>query len=274
MSLVRKHPAFDGLPIRLPHTLANAAKAGVRVVRVSRIYTEQRLAAGGRVVLEEKTSRYVAKVLRLRAGDALVLFNGDGSDYAAEIESAAKGALALRVNEKRPAVPESALRITLAQAVARGERMDLCLQKATELGVAAVQPLFTERVEVRLDGERLERRMAHWRGVVIAACEQSGRAVIPDLRSPLRLQEWLAHDPGLARLVLDPLADRSLAGHDFAAGAVAIVVGPEGGLSAAETSALQAAGAQAVRLGPRILRTETAGPAAIAVLQSIVGDFR
>lgn len=242
-------------------------------MRVSRIYTDQPLRAGGRIVLEGKKALYLARVLRLRAGDALVLFNGDGSDYASEIVSVRKERIEAGVNTKLPAVAEPELRITLVQAIARGERMDYCLQKATELGVAAVQPVFTERVEVRLEGPRLERRMAHWRGVIASACEQSGRAVVPGLHEPVSLDAWLAVETEALRLVLDPVSGQSLAGQTIPGAAVEILVGPEGGLSHAEMTLLQSAGTRRVALGPRVLRTETAGPAAIAVLQAIAGDF-
>lgn len=273
-------------------------------MRISRLYTPQPLQAEADVVLDARTGHYLQRVLRLRPGDGLVLFNGDGADYAAEFVGGPKEAIVVRVNAKLPAVPESPVPLTLVQAVGKGDRMDYALQKATELGVGAFQPLFTERTDVRLDGARLERRMAHWQGVVVAAAEQSGRASLPELRPALQLSAWL-DEPRPAdapvRLVLAPGAERSLAG--FAAdtllrvgagqgagmiagqspstspvpvppaGGFAVVVGPEGGWSEREVMALEAAGCVAVQLGPRVLRTETAGPAAVAVLQAIAGDF-
>lgn len=224
-------------------------------------------------MLEGKAAHYLVKVLRLRVGDSLVLFNGDGSDYAAEIVSGRKVAVEVNVNTRLPAVAEPDLRITLAQAIARGERMDYCLQKATELGVAAIQPLFTERVEVRLGESRRQKRMAHWRGVVISACEQSGRAAIPELLEPVALEEWVGKSPETMRLALDPLSDQSLSGQTVFGGRIEVLVGPEGGLSDPERSMLSVAGIKPVSLGPRVLRTETAGPAAIAVLQSMAGDL-
>jgi 16S rRNA (uracil1498-N3)-methyltransferase len=242
-------------------------------MRISRIYTDQRLEAGGRAVLDGKRAGYVVKVLRLRPGDSLVLFNGDGADYAAKIVSPRRDSVELAVSTKLPAVAEPELRIMLVQAIARGERMDYCLQKATELGVAAVQPVFTERVEVRLDGPRLEKRMDHWRGVIVSACEQSGRAVVPALLEPLVLDAWMASDTTAPRMVLDPVSDQSLAGQTIASAEIEILVGPEGGFSRTEMARLRSAGTRPVALGPRVLRTETAGPAAIAVLQAIAGDF-
>jgi 16S rRNA (uracil1498-N3)-methyltransferase len=150
--------------------------------------------------------------------------------------------------------------------------MDTSLQKSTELGVSAVQPVFTERTEVRLAGARLEKRQAHWRGVLIAACEQSGRARVPALREAMGLDDWLAGSPAAHRLVLAPGAERALASVQ-PRGAVELVVGPEGGFSDAELRRLALGGCVPVSLGPRILRTETAGPAALVVLQTMAGDF-
>jgi 16S rRNA (uracil1498-N3)-methyltransferase len=165
---------------------------------------------------------------------------------------------------------ESPLRITLAQAIARGEKMDWVLQKATELGVEAVVPLLTERTEVKLDAERSEKRSAHWRGVVIAACEQCGRARVPAIAAPVTLRDWLAGraTPGW---FLDPDAERGL--RDPEPGELTLVVGPEGGLGDRDLASLRAAGFRGLRLGPRILRTETAGVAVLAALQALHGDL-
>jgi len=242
-------------------------------VRISRLYTGQALEAGGTLVLDSKASHYLARVLKLRAGYLLVLFNGDGSDYAAEIVSIHKGGAELQINTRLPAVAESTLKATLVQAVSRGERMDYSLQKATELGVAAIQPLITIRVEVRLKEKRLQKRMAHWQGVIISACEQSGRAIIPRLLPLLSLAEWASQETNAVRLVLDPVSDQSLCGQSLQNESVELLVGPEGGLSDTEMNSLRLAAVKPVSLGPRILRTETAGPAALAVLQAMAGDF-
>ncbi len=242
-------------------------------MRISRLFTDQGLQPGSSLWLEASASHYLSKVLRLRAGDPLVLFNGDGSDYAVEIVSLDRNLAELAVNTRLPAATESELKITLVQAISRGERMDQTLQKATELGVVSILPLVTERVEVRLDENRTKKRMKHWRGVITSACEQSGRATIPKLSSPISLDEWLATEPHALRLVLDPVADQSLPGQSFAGKGVELLVGPEGGLSDAELKRLKIAAVKVVSLGPRTLRTETAGPAAIAVLQALAGDF-
>jgi len=242
-------------------------------MRLSRLYTDARLEPGQELWLDSQVGHYVFRVLKLRAGDPVVLFNGDGSDYAAELLSNRRDSVSLRVTARLPAVPESRLAITLVQAVGKGDRMDLALQKATELGVTAVQPLFSERTEVRLDGERLDRRTDHWKRVLVAACEQCGRARVPTLHDSLSLDEWLATGGEGDRVVLDPAADEPLASWSPRGAEVAVVIGPEGGFSDPEVKRLRLAGVHPVSLGPRILRTETAGPAAIAILQALHGDL-
>jgi 16S rRNA (uracil1498-N3)-methyltransferase len=178
--------------------------------------------------------------------------------------------LGVQVLERTSNSRESPLRITLVQAMSRGERMDYCLQKATELGVTAIQLLLSERVELKLTDERLAKRLTHWRGVMESACEQSGRARVPDLRPPIGLEAWL-EGPG-QRWVLDADAATSLRRMDPGQG-IDLAVGPEGGFTESELSLMTGSGVVAVRLGPRTLRTETAGPAAVAVLQSMAGDW-
>jgi 16S rRNA (uracil1498-N3)-methyltransferase len=213
-------------------------------------------------------------VLRLAAGDEVVLFNGDGGDYGARLRSAAKRGAEAEVHSRRDAGRESPLRITLAQGIARGEKMDLVLQKATELGVAALAPIVTERTEVKLDGERTGKRLAHWRGVLAAACGQSGRARLPTLSEPAALATYAAGESADLKLVLDPQGSLSLATLPLQPGqSIALVVGPEGGLSERDLATLHAAGFQGLKLGPRILRTETAGLTAIAALQTLHGDL-
>ena len=247
--------------------------SGDIALRLHRVHTAQPLHPGGEVRLDSATSHYLGRVLRVGRGHNLVLFNGDGSDYDAEVLEAGRQSMLLRVLGSRPGVAEPGLHITVVQAVSRGERMDLTLQKCTELGVAAFQPLFSERVEVRLRGDRLARRMAHWQGVVVAACEQSGRAVVPEVLPALGLDEWLQSAASGPRLLLEPNARLSLAETKLGS-RLELVVGPEGGFSDAESARMQANGVTGVRLGPRVLRTETAGPAAVAVLQSRAGDLR
>lgn len=248
-------------------------------MRRSRVYTAQALASGDTVELGGSAGHYLARVLRLALGDPLTLFNGDGRDYAGEICAIKRDRVSVRVGDARIVDNESRLKITLVQAVSRGERMDFSLQKATELGVACIQPVMSRRVEVRLDQKKQAKRLVHWQGVVVSACEQSGRAIVPEIKPVLTLQQWLqARDdmPGnMAHcLVLDPLATDSLSKVAIESQVVSVLIGPEGGFSDAEMEQLIASGVAAVSLGPRVLRTETAGPAAIVVLQTIAGDFR
>lgn len=244
-------------------------------MRTIRIHVATLLEPGGSITLPTAASTHVTRVLRLRAGDAVTLFNGDGSDYPARLTSASQHGVSAQVDSRLPAASESPLRITLAQALARGEKMDWIVQKATELGAAAIVPLVTERSEVKLDDARASRRTEHWRSVAIAACEQSGRAVIPEVAAPRPLAAWLATlaaEPQSTRLVLHPGgAATSRALHPLAHTHLAI--GPEGGFGEGDLAALHAAGFIHLALGPRILRTETAGLAAIAALQALHGDL-
>lgn len=241
-------------------------------MRLHRIFTPAFLEPGAAVELDDRAARYVGRVLRMRAGDTVVLFNGDGCDYPATIVQAAKQTVSAQVNDAVSATNESPLRIQLAQGIARGERMDFALQKAVELGVSTIQPLFCQRTEVKLSGPRLGKRLDHWRGIIVSACEQSGRAVVPHLQEPVGLDAWL-HEPSPgARLVLRPEADATLPGLGRR-DRVCLLIGPEGGLADREIAAAVDAGFTPVRLGPRVLRTETAGPAALAVLQTLWGDL-
>ena len=245
-------------------------------MRTIRVHVDQPLAVDAVVALPAAAAAHVTRVLRLREGDPLVLFNGDGNDYECELENDGPRGVGARVLRARAAGNESPLRVTLAQALARGEKMDLIVQKATELGVAAIVPLLTERCEVRLDAARAAKRIEHWNAVAAGACEQCGRARLPAVDPPRPLDDWLATLATAAnatRLTLSPdavLAPRALA-RDLRE--VVLVVGPEGGLGPRDLAGLPAAGFQGLRLGPRVLRTETAGIAAIAALQAIAGDW-
>ncbi|MBB5015898.1 16S rRNA (uracil(1498)-N(3))-methyltransferase [Rehaibacterium terrae] len=243
-------------------------------MRLTRTYIDAPLSIGATVTLPEAASAHLLRVLRLGVGDACVLFNGDGCDYDARLVSVAKKSAQAEVLRQREIDRESPLRIILGQGLARGEKMDLVLQKATELGVAAVAPLITERTEVKLDAERAGKRLAHWQGVLASACEQSGRARLPSLAEPQALAAWAAALPqDTIKLALDPEGECTLAALALPANAeVALAVGPEGGLSERDRATLRAAGFRGLRLGPRILRTETAGLAAIAALQALYGD--
>lgn len=242
-------------------------------MRQSRIYTPQPLQSIDSVELTGSASHYLARVLRLSKGDSVTLFNGDGRDYSADICEIQRQRVLVRLIGSKTPGNESPLRITLVQAICRGERMDYSLQKATELGVFCIQPVTSRRVEVRLDGTRQAKRLAHWQGVVISACEQSGRALVPEVRTPLPLNEWLAATDGSQRLVLDPVAKKKLSRISVVSDSISILVGPEGGFADEEMEEMRAKGVISVALGPRVMRTETAGPASIAVLQARMGDL-
>ena len=242
-------------------------------LRLSRIYTAQPLLSADSVELADSASHYLTRVLRLSEGDSVILFNGDGRDYSGEVYGIQPQCLFIRINGSELNGNESPLKITLVQAISRGERMDYALQKATELGVSCIQPVTSRRVEVRLDKKRQAKRLTHWQGVVISACEQSGRAVVPEVKVPLSLGEWLETADGSQRLVLDPAAQLGMSSVPLAGHVVSVLVGPEGGFTSKELNDAQAMGATAVSLGPRVLRTETAGPAAVALLQAGVGDL-
>ncbi len=241
-------------------------------MRIHRVHTNLALEPGHQITLVGRTGHYLSRVLRVTAGQVIVVFNGDGRDYVAEVIRPGRNELILSVTSSLPAVPESRLDITVVQAISRGERMDQTLQKCTELGVNAFQPMFSERVEVRLKAEKLAGRLDHWRAVVVSACEQSGRAVVPEVREPLVLRDWLVAGDATTRLVLAPGAESPLARLNLPQ-QLQLVIGPEGGFSDAELDLMGARGVQAVSLGPRVLRTETAAPAAVAVAQALAGDL-
>lgn len=244
-------------------------------MRIPRIYTAQPLAEGRSVELEPPASRHLLTVLRLGRGAALMLFDGSGREFEARLETAEAHRLRVHVGAARAGHSESPLQITLAQGISRGVRMDFTLQKAVELGVTEIVPVLTERSVVRLDAHLAARKQQHWQQLVIGACEQSGRVRVPEVRAPLPLGEFFSGPPrpGL-NLLLDSTANTVLNGlrapqvHQ-----ILLLVGPEGGLNAAETSAAQRAGFTAVRLGPRVLRTETAALVALSLLQSRWGDL-
>jgi 16S rRNA (uracil1498-N3)-methyltransferase len=243
-------------------------------MRLTRCHVDTGLTVGTSIALPDTAANHLARVLRMREGDGCVLFNGDGHDYDARITAISKRGVLADIVGVRAIDNESPLHVTLLQGIARGEKMDLILQKATELGVAAVVPVMAERTEVKLDAERTEKRVAHWRSVIASACEQSGRARLPTLSAPAALVDAAsAVDTGAMRLTLDPVGEVSLATVQVTRDAVVVAIGPEGGWSPRDRDILSAAGFTGLRLGPRILRTETAGLAAIAALQSRFGDL-
>ena len=260
---------LDPLP-RFPRTATTR-------MRLTRAHVDLPLSPGARLRLPDEAAAHLLRVLRLREGDACVLFNGDGYDYDARVVAADKRGGEVEVLAQRAVDNESPLRIVLVQGIARGEKMDLILQKATELGVARIVPVDAERTEVRLEGGRLAKRVAHWQAVVTSACGQCGRARVPELDAPVDLSTIASRVADAApRLSLDPGGQHTLAGLSASvqpATTVALAIGPEGGWSPRDRERLRAAGFEGLRLGPRILRTETAGLAAIAALQALYGDL-
>lgn len=243
-------------------------------MRIPRIYTEQPLAPGQELNLEERVARHLVQVLRLKSGAELILFNGDGREYPAQLTAAAKQQVRAKTLDASGPEAEPPLAIHLAIGISKGERMDYTLQKAVELGVSEIAPLFTQRSVVHLKGERLEKRMLHWRNVVIAACEQSGRCHLPQLHTACSLEEWLPTCSGGYHILLDHRATKTLPELPPPESKIQLLIGPEGGLSEEERNLAVTTGFQGVRLGPRILRTETAPLAAISALQVLWGDFR
>jgi 16S rRNA (uracil1498-N3)-methyltransferase len=243
-------------------------------MQIPRLYLPLPLTVGATVRLDDNAFNHAVRVLRLKPEAALILFNGRGGAFAATLADVSKREAWARLLEFLPGEVESPLRVILGQGISRGDKMDYTLQKAVELGTAAIQPLFTKRGGVDLSGERLTRKVQHWRGIVIGACEQCGRNRLPDVHNPQALADWLTQpaEPGL-RLLLDPAAEQSLRGLEPpATGWVTLLIGSEGGLSPAEMAQARQAGFIGVRLGPRILRTETAGLAALAAMQAWWGD--
>ncbi|KAA1190419.1 16S rRNA (uracil(1498)-N(3))-methyltransferase [Pseudohalioglobus sediminis] len=241
-------------------------------MRIPRIFTGQVLQAGSRYDLEPGPSQHLARALRMQVGDLLTLFDGRGGEYRATIDAISKKQVTVLTSAHEARDVESPLSIHLGIAVSRGDRMDWVVQKATELGVGAITPLLTERTEVRLSGERLARKVAHWQQVVVSACEQSGRNTVPRVATLTASGDWLGSVDAEQKLVLHHRASSV----DAPAGrpaTLALLIGPEGGLSDDEITAAEQAGFRSVSLGRRVLRTETAPIAALAILQSRWGDM-
>jgi 16S rRNA (uracil1498-N3)-methyltransferase len=237
-----------------------------------RLYVDRPLIAGETFELPEGAARH-AQVRRVQPGDTVHLFDGQGAEHHAHINSMGRREVTVCVGEAVDCIPELALRVTIAVGVPANERMDTLVEKATELGVAAIQPLWTERGVLRLAGERAERRRAHWQAIAVAASEQSGRAVVPKVAAPMALQDWLdtvSPQRATARWLLDLSADAVIPAHAGlsadAAGDVLTLSGPEGGVTAEEQAAARRAGFRPVSLGPRVLRADTAPLALLAWL--------
>jgi 16S rRNA (uracil1498-N3)-methyltransferase len=239
-------------------------------MRISRIFCREVLATASEARLDGQSAHYIGKVLRLSVGAAVTLFNGDGHEYAATLVGIDKKSCTVQLGAQTTPNTESALHTVLGLGISRGERMDYAIQKSTELGVSAIVPLFTEHCEVRLDAERQEKRQEHWQQIAISACEQCGRVRIPEIGKPQALATWVRSTPAELCLLFDQDQPATLAGNK-PEGGVALLIGPEGGLSPAEIKLALAEGFTGVALGKRILRTETAPVAALSVLQYLWG---
>lgn len=262
----------------------------------TRLFYPGPLPAGGLVRLDPEASHHALRVLRLQPGDPVELFDGSGARWPGRLADADARGASVEVGEPRFATTESPLAIGLAQALPSGDKMDWVIEKAVELGAVAIQPLFSRRSLVRLDGDRAAKRLAHWRRIALAACMQCGRDRIPTIGEPVALGRWLgqpaplpvaspsradaataapaaAPAPDPLRLVLSPYGHGGLSDLGLPGRSAWLLAGPEGGFSEDEQALALSAGWQPLRLGPRVLRTETAGLAAIAALQARFGDF-
>ncbi len=240
-----------------------------------RIHTLQALSENLEIQLEEGPARHLIQVLRMKSNTEFILFNGDGYDYRALLTQVSKReAIAQVIARLEPAEPLPSFDIHLGIGVSKGERMDFAIQKAVELGVTQITPLITERCVVRINSERQEKRLAHWQQIIIAACEQSRRRRVPICHKIATLDEWITPGNGGLAILLDHRAEKCL--HDLQppTGSIHILVGPEGGLSLTERGQANTNDFIGVRLGPRVLRTETAPLAAITAIQTLWGDFR
>lgn len=242
-------------------------------MRIPRIYQPGELASGNKTDLDERAAHHIAHVLRLKPGAPVIVFDGLGHEFSGEMGEISKRQVTVVIGARIEVVRESPLRTVLAQGVSRGERMDYTIQKAVELGVQRITPLLTEHTMVSLAGERRERRVQHWSGVAIGACEQCGRNVLPQIDDIQKFDAWLSSANTELKLVLHHEGQKNLAALPVHCVSVTLLIGPEGGLSDDEVRRASAAGFVSLRLGPRILRTETAGMAALAALQARWGDL-
>lgn len=239
-----------------------------------RFYHSEKLSPGAIASLTPNAATHASRALRMQAGDQAILFNGDGNNYLCELTMVKKSEVVAKVKSVRPVTSESPLKIRLVQAISSGDRMDFTIQKAVEMGVTAIQPIASQRSVVKLSGERAEKRREHWQNVVISACEQSGRAVIPEVLPALSLPLWLSQNRATGlRITLSPAATQTLHEVPRPAGDICLLIGAEGGLTDDEISLAATHHFIPVRLGKRILRTETASLAAIAAIQTLWGDY-
>lgn len=242
-------------------------------MRIPRIYTPQSLTESTLVDLDDSAANHVGKVLRMQVGRELILFNGQNAcHFKAVIEHSDKKRVTVQINNKVESHNESPLSIHVGQALSKGDKMELVIQKSVELGVTEITPLWTEHCDVKLNAERMEKKLKQWQGIIISACEQCGRDVLPKLHPVIKFQDWIGNVNGDEKWVLDPRGNADQSSPELVTCAV-IAIGPEGGLSQAEIKQACAQGFKAKLIGPRVLRTETAALTAVTLLQSKWGDF-
>lgn len=241
-------------------------------MRLTRVYVDEDLAVSQRLTVDGGAGNHISRVLRLRVGDEVTVFNGRGGEFGATIEEIRRDTVRIGVHEHRNDERESTLNLTLAQGISRGERMDWVVQKATELGVSRIAPVFTERSVVQLDEKQAARKVQHWRAIAVSACEQCGRNVVPEIDMPVSVYGLLEKGVAGTALLLSPGASQRIADVDADGGAT-VLIGPEGGLAEVEQDAALRSGFKAVRMGPRVLRTETAAVCALTLLQQKFGDL-
>lgn len=242
-------------------------------MRIPRFYISDPLLVDSIIDVHSELAHYMHNVLRLRIGTPIVLFNGNGSDYPSEIVDIQKRSASILINAQIALTVESSLHLHLGQGVSKGERMDLALQKAVELGVSEITPIITENCNVKLDQERWNKKIASWQKLIIGACEQSQRNVIPELHPPVTMHQWLGQSSDLDKIILAPGAKTYLSGLSKPQKGFRVVIGPEGGLSEREVYTATQTGYIPVNIGSRILRTETAAIACLAILQASHGDI-
>ncbi|MBE9395815.1 16S rRNA (uracil(1498)-N(3))-methyltransferase [Pontibacterium sp. N1Y112] len=242
-------------------------------MRIPRFYDPQSLQLDQLVELNDSVVQHVCRALRMRVGDELILFNGDGLEYKAQLETVEKRRASARIIQQDDRCIESPLDIRIGQSLSRGERMDYAVQKATEMGMQQMFPLFSERCEVKLSTDRQDKRIRHWQQVAISACEQSGRCKVPTISAPQTLEQWIKQEDAELKLVLHHHTATPLAEMDTPE-SIALLIGPEGGFTEQEVELARDHGFQPVAFGPRVMRTETAPVAALALLQYLWGDWR
>lgn len=241
-------------------------------MRLSRLYCEQELITGSELVLGEEAAHYLGKVLRMKPGFKLALFNGSAGEITGHILAIGKRDIQIQLDANISRQPESLMTVHIGLGLSRGERMDYSVQKATELGVTHITPLFTEYSEVRLDTDRADKRTSHWQKIAVSAAEQCGRCTVPVIYNPVSLKEWLTAVPTGCGYLLDHTGDPGFSGDKPES--IFLLIGPEGGISDGEKQLALSHHFACVRLGPRILRTETAPVVALTALQMQWGDFR